>query len=66
MPRLKVRSLDNAPVGLSRRLSPRGAATEDDMIELFFAYLAGLFTIPSGLVLLLLIALVKEAWGERR
>jgi hypothetical protein len=36
------------------------------MLELFFAYLAGLMTIPSGLVLLLLIALVREAWGERR
>jgi hypothetical protein len=36
------------------------------MLELWFAYLAGLLTIPSGLVLLLLIALVREAWGERR
>jgi hypothetical protein len=36
------------------------------MLELFFAYLAGLLTLPAGLVLLLLIALVKEAWGDRR
>ena len=34
------------------------------MLSLFFAYLAGLFTIPSVLVGFFLYALVKEAWRQ--
>jgi hypothetical protein len=36
------------------------------MLEMVFAYFAGLFTIPALLVALFLHALVKEAWGDRR
>jgi hypothetical protein len=36
------------------------------MLSLFFAYIAGLFTIPALLVALFLYALVVEAWGARR